>query len=850
MRAVLDKRFATVTSLCAAICLSLSFHNLVSAQATSWVRTGGPLGGVGYDIKARPDNPDVMYATDMFAGVHKSVDGGLTWSSINEGIVARSGQSGDHIPAFSVTIDPNNPDVVWVGMQNSTDVYRSADGGARWERRRDGIVEKNNLTVRGITVQPGNSNVVYIAGEIPVQDSTGAFQQGKSFGLTRGVVYKSNDGGQTWAAVWRGDNLARYIIIDPKNVNTVYVSTGIFDREAANSRPEFNEPGGVGILKSTNGGATWTTINNGLDSLIIGSLVMHPTDPMRLLAATGDHLYSRQGGIFLTTDAGASWKYVGGVGKAMMASVEFSTNNPSIAYASSPSSFFRSDDGGQNWSSYLNRNGRSWGPDGISPGFPIDMLVDLRDSRRLFVNSYGGGNFLTLDGGASWTSASIGYTGADVKDVAVSRQNPAVVYANGQSGPFKSIDGGQTWVGINPIDVREFNEGARVVVDPEDDNHVLMSSANGAGTYESLDGARTWRLVTDYSTELAKLPPDRAFQGMQALAFAPSRRLKVYGGFGHARCITQVQAVCDAPTIAGVLTSEDGGHTWTRRTGTGFDTSTVPAIVVHPLDHNTAWAATMSQGIFKTTDGGARWTVASTGLTDLRVESLAMDPTRPEVLYAGTSSKGILKSRDGGGTWAASGTGMRADEPIKAIVVNPAQPDVVYAGSRVSGVYASTNGGTSWTLINNGLRNRGIRALTISADGRVLYAGTWGEGVFRLGAVPALFAAIASASGSSSSLTLDVSLTVAAADVGQNGEVYIAANLDSQWYFFTGSGWVPWTSGNYPAYLSGVLPSSETVRVLAATNVNPYRGTSIYVAYGRSSADMLARGLYRLVYTL
>ena len=86
--------------------------------------------------------------------------------------------------------------------------------------------------------------------------------------------------------------------------------------------------------------------------------------------------------------------------------------------------------------------------------------------------------------------------------------------------------------------------------------------------------------------------------------------------------------------------------------------------------------------------------------------------------------------------------------------------------------------------------------------------------------------------------------------MGQNGEIYIAANLGSQWYFFTGSGWVPWTGGNYPAYLSGVLPSSQTMRVLAATNVNAYRGASIYVAYGRSSADMLARGLYRLVYTL
>ena len=195
------------------------------------------------------------------------------------------------------------------------------------------------------------------------------------------------------------------------------------------------------------------------------------------------------------------------------------------------------------------------------------------------------------------------------------------------------------------------------------------------------------------------------------------------------------QAVCDRPTIAGALTSEDGGRTWTRRTGTGFDTSTVPAVAVHTRDHDTAWAATMDKGIFKTTDGGIHWSVASTGLADLRVESLAVDPARPDVLYAGTSSRGVYRSSDGGGTWTASRTGMTATEEIRAVVVNPGQPDVVYAGSAASGVYVSTDGGTSWARMNDGLRNRDVRTLALSADGRVLYAGTYGEGVFRLGAV-------------------------------------------------------------------------------------------------------------------
>ena len=60
-----------------------------------WVKTGGPLGGLGYDIKMRPDNPDILYVTDTWSGVNISTDGGRTWFASNEGITTRTGPSGD-----------------------------------------------------------------------------------------------------------------------------------------------------------------------------------------------------------------------------------------------------------------------------------------------------------------------------------------------------------------------------------------------------------------------------------------------------------------------------------------------------------------------------------------------------------------------------------------------------------------------------------------------------------------------------------------------------------------------------------------------------------------------------------
>ena len=158
----------------------------------------------------------------------------------------------------------------------------------------------------GFTVNPRDSRTVYAAAQLSSTAWAGKTVMGQMFDLSKGVVYKSTDGGENWRAVWRGDNLARYIWIDPRDSKVLYVSTGIFDGEAGNSDPVANKPGGVGILKSTDGGATWRVLNeaNGLNNLYVSSLFMHPTNPDILLAGTGNFVYGDGDGVYLSTDAG------------------------------------------------------------------------------------------------------------------------------------------------------------------------------------------------------------------------------------------------------------------------------------------------------------------------------------------------------------------------------------------------------------------------------------------------------------------------------------------------------------------------------------------------------------------
>jgi len=214
-----------------------------SNTSLTWVRTGGPLGGLGYDVRMRPDNPDMMYVTDAWAGIFISTDGGQTWHPSNQGINTRTGESGDAIPVFSLTIDPHVHDTIWIGTQNVRGIFKSTDAGQTWVEKDNGIVENEGITFRGFTVDPRSSDIVYAAAEISSYAWSSQPQQGREFDKTKGVVYKTIDGGENWTAVWRGNNLARYIWIDPGDQPTPIIRLTSPVEKASSSRPTAAKPG-------------------------------------------------------------------------------------------------------------------------------------------------------------------------------------------------------------------------------------------------------------------------------------------------------------------------------------------------------------------------------------------------------------------------------------------------------------------------------------------------------------------------------------------------------------------------------------------------------------------------------
>lgn len=706
-------------------------------SSLTWTRLGGPPGGLGYDIRYDFNNHDTWYVTDANAGVHISRDDGLTWHQSNTGINTTGGAAGDAIPIFSLTVDPLNPEILWAGTDMSGRIYKSSDGGQTWEAKDQGVIHEHEilLSFRGFTIDPRSSEIVYAMGEL---QRPGNNVWGLGVG---GVVYKTINGGDTWTRIWNGAipaSLARYMWIDPRDSNVLYVSTGIFDRGAVGEKDlETNvDPfGGLGILKSTDAGKTWDVLGkeNGLDFLYIGSLYMHPEDPDILLAAAGHvapelayQQWEKDGrspmGVYRTTDGGNSWTQVlaatDAIGQAFSA-VELCPSDPEIAYAGSDAAIYRSEDGGSSWRR-MTSDPFTWGPPGVRAGWPIDLQCDPDDTNRVFANNYSGGNFLSEDGGQTWVIASTGYSGAQIIGVAVDPHNPARVFIGGRSGGWYSEDGGVTWNGIrNPGDDIPLAGGevGGVAIDPTRPNHILMGA--GENILEWGAGEPVWQahgFPANYGPETS------------VIVFAPSDPNIVYAGSANHNTMVHSDAY---ETGQGILISRNGGMEWELITGEEFASAMITDLAVDPEDAQILYAATRD-GLFRTEDSGEHWQKVSGLPSNNPVRTVAVDPADPKHLIAGVPNQGLYISSDRGTTWQLASVGLEPNGEHRDIVFDNIHPGVVYISDIKSGVYQSEDSGRTWRKINAGLTNRAATALSLSADGNHLYAGTSGGGVFRL----------------------------------------------------------------------------------------------------------------------
>jgi photosystem II stability/assembly factor-like uncharacterized protein len=260
-----------------------------------------------------------------------------------------------------------------------------------------------------------------------------------------------------------------------------------------------------------------------------------------------------------------------------------------------------------------------------------------------------------------------------------------------------------------------------IALKPDDPQVVLASEEQTGYLYRSEDGGLSWSRV--YGLAI----PSEEMHGFKRIVFAPSNPSVVYAG----SCTAWSPLHGGDTQSFGVYRSTNAGLDWGPANDGSTSDECINNLAVHPANEDVVYAATAAEGLYKTVDGGSSWMTTTLPITDVR--SVAVHPIDPDIVYAGTQDSGVYRSTDGGASWVHMVAGMEPNDAIWALVFDPIDPDVVYAGSFISGVYRWNADEGLWTHINSGLRTRAVVDLAISHDGSVLYAATWGEGVFRLG---------------------------------------------------------------------------------------------------------------------
>ncbi len=788
-----------------------------------WVSTGGPVGGLGYNIRYSSDDPKQLFVTDAWTGLHTSANSGMTWVSSNgdgaTGIDFRTGPTFDNIPVFSLLVDPNAPDTIWVGMLDNGGVYRSDDRGMTWVALRDGLSilrpakeledeeidpvdeeAREQITVRGIQVEPGNSDVVYVTGEL------GTRNDGFLFERTRGFVFRSTDRGESFELLQVFPNLTRWLFVHPDDPDRLLLTTGIFDRE-----PDIDYEGDLeslnldkeeigsglapGMYVSDDGGRSWMQSNNGISeerSRHFGGAAVHPTHPGTVLVGSGNDidllLREMHGGLYLTTDFGKSWIDVTPPDpvdpsrgeEIMFGAVAFAPSNPERAYAAGEQTFMRSEDGGRTWARVIQNDGSAngrdkWGPPGINPGNPIDMVVHPDDPDVVLINNYGGGAFVTQNAGLSWADASHGYTGANVVGIDVS--NSGCVLANGRSQVWVLNPVQMRWTGINYGEASWLGDGSLAAF-VEHDNHetaLLAGDANGGFLVRSNDSGATWTRARGLSDAESDSLSDDQF-GLHAVAVSSADPNRIYAGYIRSKIKgVNPHEYEDIPRSPGMFRSNDGGLTWLEVNGglpAGPGSRNVTAVAASHQDPETVYIATLLGGPFLSRDGGESWTsimgelpgdLSWEGCLPMCVDSsgdlhppdeiedeaafikrkysmsIAVDPDDDSHVLLGTTAHGVLESYDHGINW---GPVLEPTEVLKTshrdhihavdIHFDPTDSEVFYVADWNSGVVATSDGGRTYERLREGLTSGVVQDLALSRDGMYLYAATEGHGVFVL----------------------------------------------------------------------------------------------------------------------
>ena len=675
------------------------------------------------DIAVNPNNPYEYYVAASAGGVWKTINSGLEYVPVfdNEGSYSIG----------CITIDPNNTNVVWVGAGENNNqrsvsygdgVYKSLDGGKTWTHM--GL--KTSEHIGRIIVHPEDSNIVYVAAIGPLWSKGGE----------RGL-YKTTDGGTTWNAILTVDEHTGVndVQMDPRNPDVLYATT--FQRR----RHVYTYVGGgpgSGMHKSTDGGVTWTEINTGLPSTELGriGLAISPANPEIIYAIV--EAADGKGGLFATTNRGASWEKRGDHSTSGNYYQEIIADPIDENTVYSMDTWMSvSHDGGKtfnmvgevykhvdNHCMWIDPNNNShWlvGCDGgmyetfdaaktwdFKENIPVTQFYKVAvDNDYPFYNVYGGTQDNFSIGGPSRVLTGHGITnadwfitnGGDGFESQVDPENPNIVYAQSQYGFLVRYDkkSGEI-MGIQPRErenenAYRFNWDAPLAVSNHASGRLYFAAEK---VFRSNDYGNSWEVISkDLSQQI-----DR-------------NKLKVYDR------IVSIDAVA--------------------KNGSTSLYGSIVALSESPIDENLIAIGTDDGLIQITENGGATWRKVksiSGAPNQSYVNSVYLSKHDVNVMYVafnhhkyGDFKPYIFKSTDKGNSWTSISSNLPEKGSVYAIEEDHIDSGLLFCGTEY-GAFFSPDQGKSWKQLAAGLPTIAVRDIAIQKRENDLVLGTFGRGFY------------------------------------------------------------------------------------------------------------------------
>ena len=709
-----------------------------SPVATMPWRALGPRlqGGRIETVAVAPGRSSTIYAGAGSGGVWKSVNNGTTWTSIFDAEATTS--------IGSIAVAPSDPNVVWVGtgevlMARSSyagfGVYKSVDAGATWTNM--GLLDSHHIAQ--VRIHPKDSSRVWVA----------AIGHLYSDSEERGV-FRTSDGGRTWQRTLYVNERTGAIdlALDPSNPDVVYASMWDRSRKAWGHTP--NGPGSA-AYKSTDGGATWTRLGNGLPS---GANV------------------GRIGLAIARSDPRVVYALVDNYGPPTMPPAGGRGRGGAQAPDRIGGEVYRSDDAGRSW--------RKVNTEPVATGWDfclIQVAPDREDvvylpNNRFLVSDNGGRTYRQIQG----TLVHLLPHGSpvlhlDQHDLWINPENGDHMLLGNDGGLHLSYDRGASWLHLNNLPIGEFYA---VSVDMDTPYNIYGGTQDNA----ALVGTSTQTIADDRGDEWTHVYLDQWGGGDSYFTYRDPSDKDVYyyeHQFGELR-----RKRMSTGRIEAIAPKAPSGQP-------AYRTNWMTPFFFSAHDPRTMYYA--AERLFRSPDRGNSWTAVSPDLTSAppvqgnvpwgTLTTVSESPLRADLLYSGADDGRLHVTRDGGATWTRIGeqlperwitrvvasrhheatvyvslTGYRFNEftpylyisrdygqtwaslagnlpaePINVVGEDPQDARVLYLGTD-SGVYASVDRGRTWMSLSAGLPTIPVHDLVVHPRVSELVIATHGRSIY------------------------------------------------------------------------------------------------------------------------